>query len=174
MVAVDNQPALLEEGRRRAGEFPNVTFVEGDATSLDVAPGSFDLVGCARVLHHVHRPELVVAELARAARLGGRVLVVDQIAPSDPLLALDVDRFERARDPSHERLLADVDVRLLLEANGLVVTRTEFDEEKRDLDRYLGLAGCEGEQRERAAALAPPGYAATIGWYLAVKPQPRT
>jgi SAM-dependent methyltransferase len=173
VVAGDREPALLEEGRRRAGDFPNVTFVEGDATSLDVDSGSFDLSGCARTLHHAHRPELVVAELARATRLGGQVLVIDQIAPTDPLVALDMDRFERARDASHVRLLADVDVRLLLEANGLVVTRTEFVEEKRDLDRYLGLAGCEGEERERAAALAPPGLTALVGWYLAVKPLPR-
>jgi SAM-dependent methyltransferase len=174
VVAVDRSPELLEEARHRAAAFPNVTFVEGDATKLVLASGSFDLAGCARTLHHIHRPELAVAELARVTRLGGCVLVIDQIAPADPLLAVEVDRFERARDSSHERLLPDVDVRLLLEANGLVVTRTEFSEERRDLDRYLDLAGCEGEARERAAALAPPGYTALVGWYLATRPLPRT
>ena len=92
----------------------------------------------------------------------------------DPLVAIDVDRFERARDPSHERLLADVDVRLLLEANDLVVIRTEFAEERRDLDCYLDLAGCTGEAREQAAALAPPGNTALIGWYLASRSDLRT
>jgi SAM-dependent methyltransferase len=174
VVGVDRSPELLAEARRRAGAFPNVTFIEGDATRLDAESGSFDLACCARTLHHIHRPELVIAELTRATLLGGRVLVVDQLAPTDPLVALDVDRFERARDPSHERLLPDVDVRALLEANGLVVVRTDFDEERRDLDRYLDLAGCEGEAREQAAALAPPRYAAVVGWYLAVRPTPRT
>jgi SAM-dependent methyltransferase len=174
VVAVDRVPELLAEARARAGPFPNVTFVEGDATGLELESASFDLAGCARTLHHVHRPELVVAELARLTRPGGRVLVIDQIAPVDPLVALDVDRFERARDASHERLLADVDVRLLLEANDLVVKRTEFAEERRDLDRYLDLAGCTGEARERAAALAPLGYTALVGWYLAARPEPRT
>lgn len=173
VVAVDDAPAMLEEARRRAADFPNVTFVEGDATSLDIEPGSFDLAGCARTLHHVMRPELFVAELARATRMGGHVLVIDQLAPNDPLAALDLDQFERARDPSHTRLLADVDVRMLLEANGLVVIRTDSAEEKRDLDAYLGLAGCAGEEWERAAALAPPGLTALVGWYLAVKPVPR-
>lgn len=174
VVAVDREPALLAEARRRADAFPNVTFVEGDATKLDLEGGSFDLAGCARTLHHVHRPELVVSELVRVTRPGGRVLVIDQIAPVDPLIALDLDRFERARDPSHERLLPDVDVRLLLEANGLVVTRTEFAEERRDLGRYLDLAGCTGEARARAAALALPGSTALVGWYLAARPLPRT
>lgn len=173
VVGVDRVPELLEEARRRAAGFPNVTFVEGDATRLDLESGSFDLAGCARTVHHIHRPELAFAELARVTRLGGRVLVIDQIAPVDPLAALELNHFEHARDPSHERLLADVDMRGLFESNGLVVTRVEFVEEPRDLDRYLELAACEGEARERALALAPPGYRAMVGWYLAVKPLPR-
>ena len=173
VVAVDRVPELLAEARRQAGAFPNVTFVEGDITKLGLERDTFDLAGCSRTLHHVHRPELAIAELARVTRLGGRVLVIDQLAPADPLLAYEVDRFERARDTSHERLLPDIDVRALLEANGLVVTRTEFAEESRELDRYLDLAGCEGEARERALALAPPAYTALVGWYLAVRPVPR-
>jgi SAM-dependent methyltransferase len=173
VVGVDREPGVLAEGRRRAGAFPNVTFVEGDATNLAFESGSFDLAGCARTLHHVHRPELVISELARVTRLGGRVLVIDQLAPADPLLAYEVDRFERARDASHERLLPDVDVRALLEANGLVVVRTDFGEERRDLDCYLDLAGCEGEARARATELAPAGYSALVGWYLATRPLPR-
>jgi SAM-dependent methyltransferase len=173
VIGVDRVPELLAEARQRAAAFPNVSFVEGDATKLDLETATFDLAGCARTLHHVHRPELVIAELTRVTRLGGHVLVIDQIAPVDPLLAVELDRFERARDPSHERLLPDIDVRALLEANGLVVMRTQFAEEQRDLDRYLDLAGCEGKARERAAALAPPAYRGLVGWYLAAKPLPR-
>jgi SAM-dependent methyltransferase len=169
--AVDNSPELLEEGRRRGAAFPNVNFVEGDATDLDIRRGTFDLAGCSRVLHHVQRPEMVVASLARAVRFGGHVLVIDQIAPADPLIAVELDRFERARDPEHRRLLPDVDVRSLLEANGLVVVRTKFREEVRNLTWYLDLADCTGEARDRAEALAPPSPTAQVGWYLAVKPR---
>jgi SAM-dependent methyltransferase len=170
VVAVDNAPALLEEGRGRGGPFPNVSFLEGDATNLDLRLGTFDLAGCSRVLHHVHRPEMVVASLARAVRFGGNVLVIDQIAPADPLVAVQIDQFERARDPDHQRLLPDIDLRALLEANGLVVVRTTFTEEQRDLTWYLDLADCQGEARNRAEALAPSFQTATVGWYLAVKP----
>jgi ubiquinone/menaquinone biosynthesis C-methylase UbiE len=169
VVAVDLVPELLEQGRKRAERFPNVTFAEGDITRLEVVSGTFDLAGCARTLHHVRRPELAMAELARVTRFGGRVLVIDQIAPIDPLLAVELDRFERARDPTHTRLLPDIDVRALLEANGLVVLRTEFHEEPRELDAYLDLAGCEGEARERATALAPDDHSGLVGWYLAAK-----
>ena len=169
VVAVDLVPELLEQERKRAGGFPNVTFVEGDATRLSFDYGSFDLAASLRTLHHIARPELAMAELARVTRPRGRVLVIDQIAPVDPLAARELNAFERARDPSHARALADIDLRHLFESNGLVLLRGEYEREPRELDAYLELAGCEGEARERAAGLAPPGYAAELGWYLLEK-----
>jgi ubiquinone/menaquinone biosynthesis C-methylase UbiE len=172
VVALDIVPELLDLGRQAAAEFPNVTFVEGDATGVPFDHDSFDLAGCHRTLHHIARPELAVSELARVTCLGGRVLVIDQIAPADPLAAIELDRFERTRDPSHTRLLPDVDIRSLLDANGLVLRASHFDQEPRDLDRYLDLAGCEGPARERALGAAPSRLVASVGWYLAAKPVP--
>ena len=168
VVAVELVPELIERGRAVAP--PNVTFVEGDIAKLDFPLGSFDLTGTLRTLHHVPRPELVVAELTRVTRQGGTVLVVDQIAPNDPLAALELNRFERARDPSHTRALADVDLRQLFESNNLVLVKARFVSESRELEPYLDLAGCEGASREQAKALAPPGYEAELGWYLLRRP----
>src|SRR5262249_10229844 len=127
VVGVDMVPQMLEEARRRGAEFPNVTFVEGDITSLPEGLGTFDLTACVRTFHHVPRPELVMAELVRRTLPGGYVLVVDQLAPLDPLIARELNSFEHARDPSHTRILADVDMRHLFESNGLVLLRTEFE-----------------------------------------------
>jgi SAM-dependent methyltransferase len=167
VVGVDRVPELLALARDRAPA--NATFVEADATALPFESGEFDLAGTLRTLHHVARPELVVAEFTRVTRLGGRLLVVDQLAPLDPLDALVVDRFERARDPGHARLLPEGDLRALFEANGLVLIRDRRDVEQRPLAAYLDLAGCEGEAREQAIGLAPHGpdaYTAVVGWYL--------
>jgi ubiquinone/menaquinone biosynthesis C-methylase UbiE len=170
VVAVDLVPELLEQGRRRGERFPNVRFVEGDATSLPFERAAFDLSASLRTLHHVARPELVVAELARVTRPGGHVLVVDQLAPVDPLAARELNAFESARDPSHTRLLADVDLRHLFESNGLVLLRNEYEHEPRELAPYLDLAGCVGDARRAAEALAPAPYVAELGWYLLRKP----
>jgi ubiquinone/menaquinone biosynthesis C-methylase UbiE len=167
VVGVDAVPELLAAAR--AGAPPNATFVEADATSLPFESFSFDVAATRRTLHHVARPELVVAELVRVTKLGGTIVVEDQIAPVDPLAALEVDRFERARDPSHTRLLPDVDLRHLFEANGLVLETRRYRTERRSLDPYLELAGCTGEERERAAALSPggrEGYVAESAWYV--------
>src|SRR6266545_4112760 len=171
VVGVDVVPELLERARQHAPA--NVTFVEGDATNLPFESGLFDLACSRRTLHHIARPERAVAELARVAAPGGRVYVDDQIAPVDPLAALELDRFERARDPSHARTLPDIDLRHLFEANGLVLLRTRFQTHRRVLDSYLDLAGCQGEAREVARQLSPGGpeaYTAESGWYLLRKP----
>jgi SAM-dependent methyltransferase len=169
VVGVDRVPELLALARERAAAIANVSFVEADITHLPFDDFSFDLAATLRTLHHVHRPELVVAELTRVTRLGGHILVIDQIAPVDSLEALALDRFERARDPGHERLLPEIDLRHLFEANGLVLIRDRREVERRPLEGYFEVAGCEGEDRERARALAPQGtdaYDARLGWYL--------
>jgi Methylase involved in ubiquinone/menaquinone biosynthesis len=168
VVGVDIVPELLAEGRKRASA--NVELIEADATALPFERGSFDLVCTARTLHHVPRPELVLAEMNRVLRAGGTMLVVDQIAPGDPLAAIELNAFEQARDPSTTRILADVDLRGLFDANNLVLRHAEFVRAERDLDRYLDLAGCHGDERARAVSLAPGDTTAEYGWYVLQKP----
>src|SRR5262249_41769028 len=127
VVGVDVVPELLALARLRAPA--NATFLEGDGTALAFDDASFDLTGTVRTLHHVDRPELVLAEMARVTRPHGHVLVIDQLAPVDPLEALAVDRFERARDPGHTRLLPEIELRQLFEANGLVLLRSSRGDE---------------------------------------------
>jgi len=74
VVGVDIVPGLLEEGRKRAPA--NVELVGADSTALPYERGSFDLVCTAGTLHHVQRPELVLAEMNRVLRPGGTMLVV--------------------------------------------------------------------------------------------------
>jgi ubiquinone/menaquinone biosynthesis C-methylase UbiE len=170
VIAADIVPEVLDAGRSRAAaEFPNVTFVEADVAQLPFEDGAFDVAASVRTLHHVQRPEIVVAELCRMIGFRGQVLIVDQVAPIDPLAGFELDRFERARDPSHTRLLPDTDIRALLDANGLVLRRSEQLQEARDVGGYLDLAGCAGAERERALSIAPGNYTATIGWYLAAR-----
>jgi ubiquinone/menaquinone biosynthesis C-methylase UbiE len=164
VVAVERDEALAE--RARADAPPNVEVVVADGEHLPYERATFDVAGTLRTLHHTPRPELLVAELARVTRPGGTILVVDQLAPADPLVGLELTRFEHARDPTTTRVLADADLRGLFDSNSLKLLREEVVVESRDLEAYLDLAGCEGDEREHARSLAPSGYEAVIGWYL--------
>jgi len=168
VVGVDLSEELVAVGRELAP--PNCELIVGDATHLPFEYGSFDVAGCMRVLHHSRRPELVVSELARVTRPGGRILLIDQLGSVDPVVSAETDRFERARDPSHTRLLPDQDIRFLLDVNDLDVLTNEIKHEQRDLERYLDLVGLTGDERRRVGGMAPGAvYEVEIGWYGARK-----
>jgi ubiquinone/menaquinone biosynthesis C-methylase UbiE len=164
LIAVDADEAMAERARENAP--PNVEVVVGDGEQLPFESFSFDLAVTARTLHHTPRPELLIAELTRVTRPGGTILVVDHIAPVDPLAAFELNRFERARDATTTRVLSDGDLRALFDANGLVVRRDLVFREPRELEAYLDLAGCEAHEREHARSLAPPDYESVSGWYV--------
>ena len=87
VVGIDLVPELLERGARARGRPLSERRASSRETSphLDVETGAFDLVCERAVLHHVPWPEVVLAEMTRATRPGGRLLVIDQLAPIDPL-----------------------------------------------------------------------------------------
>ena len=168
---VDPRAEYLDAGRAVAPA--NVRFTEGDVMSLPFGYATFDIAGCHRVLHHVRRPELAVSELARVTRPGGRLFIVDQLGSVDPLRSLEMDRFERLRDPTHQRLLPDADIRGYLDANDLVLVSSEVTRERVDLEQRLDLAGISEEDRERIRGPAPATpYDVEIGWYVARKAGP--
>ena len=171
VFAIDISDEYLEAGRRAAPA--NVRFAEGDVMALPFRYAQFDISCCHRVLHHVRRPELAVSELARVTRPGGRIFIADQLGSVDPIRSLELDRFERLRDPTHQRLLPDADVRGYLDANDLVLLSYEDTREEIDLEQRLELAGLPEEERVPIRGAAPGArYEIEIGWYVARKSGP--
>ena len=171
VVGIDTRADYLEAARAAAPE--NVRFLEGDVTALPFGYASFDLACCHRVLHHVRRPELAVSELVRVTRPGGRIFIADQLGSIDPLRSMEMDRFERLRDATHQRLLPDGDIRGYLDANDLVLVSSEVTHEQVDVEQRLDLAGIAEEDRERVRGPAPATpYDVEIGWYVARKAGP--
>jgi ubiquinone/menaquinone biosynthesis C-methylase UbiE len=170
VVGVDLVRALLAAARD--GAPANVTFEEADATDLPFADGAFDLVCSRRTLHHVGDPVAVLRELVRVCARGGHLFVDDQIAPEDPHAAAALERFERARDPSHARTLAGSELLSLVDEHGLRLVRADRSSHRRELGYYLGLAGCTGDDAERVKGLSPGGrdfYVAETIRLLAVR-----
>jgi len=169
VVGIDVRADYLEAARAAAPA--NVRFEEGDVMNIPFGYAEFDLVCCHRVLHHVRRPELAVSELARVARSGDKIFIADQLGSVDPLLSLEMDRFERLRDATHQRLLPDGDIRGYLDANDLLLLSSEVTREQVDLEERLELAGFSEEERVRIRGPAPANpYEIEVGWYVARKP----
>jgi ubiquinone/menaquinone biosynthesis C-methylase UbiE len=168
VVAVDSDVSMVEVARANAPANVHVGLADGERLSFEAA--EFDVAATLRTLHHTLHPDRLVAELVRVTKPGGVVLVVDQLAPVDEDEARRLNDFERARDASTSRVLPEHELRGLFARLGLTVVRAEVDQEPRDLAAYLDLAGCEGAERERVARLAPPGYEATLGWFVLLRP----
>jgi SAM-dependent methyltransferase len=116
---------VLEVG---PGAFPAeavVHEIDQDFTTLPYVAGEFDVAASLWTVRRTRRPELLVAELARVTKPGGWILVVDQVAPVDPLAALDLNRAAREQDPTVTRVLAEGDLRALFDANSLTLRREE-------------------------------------------------
>jgi ubiquinone/menaquinone biosynthesis C-methylase UbiE len=77
VVGVDGSAAMLELAGRRCAGLGNVELRAGDATALGVADADFDAALCVQVLEYVADTRAALAELHRALRSGGRVLVWD-------------------------------------------------------------------------------------------------
>jgi ubiquinone/menaquinone biosynthesis C-methylase UbiE len=114
IVGVDPSPAMLELARRRCAGRENVELRQGDAVSVPADDGDFDAALSVQVLEYVADVEAALAELHRALRPGGRVLVWDIDWATLSVHSEDEDRNERVlaawdehlTDPSLPRTLA--------------------------------------------------------------------
>ncbi|WP_295842269.1 demethylmenaquinone methyltransferase [uncultured Microbacterium sp.] len=77
VVAADFSRGMIEEGRRRHGDVPNLEFVQADATDLPFADGEFDAVTMSFGLRNVIDPRRALRELRRVTRPGGRIVVCE-------------------------------------------------------------------------------------------------
>ena len=153
---IDLVPELLASARATAP--PNASFVEGDAAALPFEDFSFDLTCSRRTLHHVSRPELVFAEMARVTKPGGRVFVDDQLAPRIRSRRSSSTASSIAA-PVAQPTLADGDLRDLFASNGLTASaRAELHAAPRPrlLPRPRGLHRRGGRAREGPFAGRPP------------------
>ena len=76
VVGIDRDHGLIERARSRYPSLPQLSFVTGDAASLDLEP-RFDIVTSARMLQWIANPAEAIAGMIRAARPGGWMVVLD-------------------------------------------------------------------------------------------------
>jgi arsenite methyltransferase len=77
VVGVDASPDMLASAAHRCEGFANVEFRQGDALSLPVEDADFDAALCVQVLEYVEDATAALAEMRRALRPGGRVVIWD-------------------------------------------------------------------------------------------------
>jgi ubiquinone/menaquinone biosynthesis C-methylase UbiE len=119
VVSVDVDASELPLASYLAGEAgvgERVRFLLGDASRLPLRSGHFGCAAMMDVLHHLDDPRPVLAEMARAVRVGGVVIVADFSREGLGLVA----RVHRAEGRVHPESGVTVEkARSLLEQEGL-------------------------------------------------------
>lgn len=120
-TGIDMTPAMLDFGRELAAKkgLANVTFKQGDVTTLPFPDGFFSIVVTRYSFHHFLDPLTVFKEMVRVCRRGGRIAVVDMYASEDEAKAAQWNRLELLRDPSHVRCLPLSELKALFGKVGL-------------------------------------------------------
>ena len=127
IVVSDLTPQMLAaaQGHLRGKGVANADYVIADAEALPFLDATFDIVTVRIAPHHYPHIQRATHEMARVLEPGGRLVVIDNIAPADPTLDALGNDWEQRRDPSHVReYTLDEWLAFLTEA-GLRVTRHE-------------------------------------------------
>ena len=82
LTGVDVSGEMIRKAQRNLKGL-NVTLLKGELHQLDLDDHAFDKIICTEVLEHVVDPELVLGQMQRLLRPGGRVVVT---FPNDPLV----------------------------------------------------------------------------------------
>lgn len=90
VIGLDFTPAMLDIARQKSTRRPHAGAVpryeHGDATALELADGSADVVSIAFGLRNVGTPEKALAEFRRILRPAGRLVVLEFDEPTNPLI----------------------------------------------------------------------------------------
>ncbi|MFN7208788.1 MAG: class I SAM-dependent methyltransferase [Aggregatilineales bacterium] len=130
-VVASGQMAL----KRTDGEAP----IRAEASHLPLQAGSLDVIALCDVAHRLDDVPRLLSECARALKTGGRLGILDPIAPEQPKAARYLNAFERLRDPSHVRLHCLADWRAMLRAAELEITHSEVSTARLDLYAWARL-----------------------------------
>ncbi|WP_076350180.1 class I SAM-dependent methyltransferase [Paludisphaera borealis] len=144
VAGIDLTPAMIEQAQtlQAAKGLSNLEWRVGDVVELPFDSSSFSVVFTRYSFHHMLEPDRVLAEMARVAKPGGRVAVVD-VYSSGPEQAAAYDHAEKLRDPSHVRALGLGELAGLFEKAGLEDVKVSFYGVDVDLDELLGSSAPE-------------------------------
>lgn len=149
VVGIDATDRLVERARAEAARrgIGNVTFMLGNVERMPFSAGEFDLAACRFAFHHFAHPRMVLAEMARVLRPGGRMVIVDMTTSEDPAKADYHNRVERLCDPSHARALPASEWERMFADAGLEIAHRGGRETHYDLESWLAHGGPPPERR---------------------------
>jgi len=141
IVGLDLSPEMLGAARLGAQgrNVSQAAWVCGDVHRLPFRDRSFDRVTCRAAAHHFADVPRALAEAGRVLRRGGRLGIVDGMAPEDDALDRFLNDLDRVHDPTTVRNYRPSEWRRMIERSGLRLDSIET--EVHELPEGRSLAG---------------------------------
>ena len=133
-IAIDVTPAML---RQAVSRHPHLVSIVADGARLPLRSRSIDLVTSAQTLHHIHAPIPVIREMRRIVAPGGRVLIVDQVAPERVEESQMMNQLDHLRDPSHAACRPPSAFRIMVTAAGLEIEDEAVHDSQDTLSNWM-------------------------------------
>lgn len=152
VVAYDPSAEMLRVVSREAigRKHDAIEIVVGAAEALPFDNGAFDLVVTRYSAHHWANVPRALEECARVTAPGGRLIIIDVVAPEAPLLDTSLQVVEFLRDASHVRNYRIAEWLALHQAAGFSESSVSSWKIPIDFGTWIGRIGT---PPERVAAL---------------------
>jgi demethylmenaquinone methyltransferase/2-methoxy-6-polyprenyl-1,4-benzoquinol methylase len=95
VMVLDFSPGMLQVGKQKAAAFPNISFICGDAQSMQLADCSFDCVLIGFGLRNLSDMIQGLREILRVLKPGGRLVCLEFSTPVRPLFRALYDLYSR-------------------------------------------------------------------------------
>jgi SAM-dependent methyltransferase len=159
--AIDPTPEMLAVAGRLAAQrgIANVTYTLATADALPFPDATFDVAISRFSVHHWPQPGPAFREIRRVVRPGGRLGLVDMLAPEDGPLDTFLNAVELLRDASHARSLRVSEWLAVLGAAGFEARLERTWELEHDVDSWLAQTAPAPWRADAVRALlrdAPP------------------
>jgi ubiquinone/menaquinone biosynthesis C-methylase UbiE len=172
VIACDPAASMLsvvaEEALRRGHDA--IQTMLGSAEDLPFENASFDLIVTRYSAHHWGNVPRALEECARVMAAGGRLIVIDVVAPEVPLLDTSLQVLEFLRDGSHVRDYRLSEWRDMCEAAGFAESSRRTWRISIDFPTWIARIGT---PPERAAALRTvfPALPREVKDYFKISPE---
>jgi SAM-dependent methyltransferase len=158
-VGVDISDELIKHAKCNSdiAKLSNTNFFCCDVEKLPFPDASFDVVTCRSAFHHMENRGIVMGEIARTAKKGGKICIQDMISYECSDVNDFFERMEKCIDLSHFRALSKTDIKNLFAAKNIKTERVFETVLTHNLNDYVRHAYQSKSQLDRLSEIVSAG-----------------
>ena len=123
-IGIDIANGMIEIAQRKAIVIPNVKFIQASSEKLPIENDYIHNIICTNSFHHYQNPEIVMTEIYRVLKEGGRISILD--VTSDDFIISSIDKKVRKKEKEHVRFYSTVEYQKMFISVGLKTISSNY------------------------------------------------